>query len=534
MNRELKIWVSASEEGWLLPSDCESWKCNQTLDLRSSTEPRHEEAFFNQFVALSRASFILLANAKKNAIYAVHVDYGPNPASSRMDYIADFTVTMPILSFTGTSDWLSDAEQIVQVYCVQTQAIQQYALDLSQCLPMPVEYEGSEKHSSSSAFDGPIPEGFSVPHSSSGATSYDAPLANSSPKTIPINRSEDNKLLGASGNSEATVVHEHGTSNVESATISSPQLSSVERSTDGASSSTSLQLHLDLSEKHHVVQGVSGAGEQENLLSTGGVDSQGHDSMVDRTLDAVVTNAPDVPPAVETSGKEKTKAVIENIPMVPNPHVLFKPDGKPTHLVTPSEILSGVIPPAENNFTNHGLRSEELDAKKLNDKNGMSHVDGKVVGDKLDSEKEPQEGLAEQGKIVKHPSSESINFVEKKTFKTEERDAERIHNLDNTVIGKLDVPSGSGKEVVEETIRNDVLFKDSSTVGTNSQPISDLESSRPKENLSSASLSPVSGPFVSDPLVEHGPSIGNRFADFLSQIHLMQEQLNQVMVKCFY
>lgn len=54
---------------------------------------------------------------------------------------------MPILSFTHTGDLLPHGEQIVQVYCVQTQAIRQYALDMSQCLPPPIDsvpYERSD------------------------------------------------------------------------------------------------------------------------------------------------------------------------------------------------------------------------------------------------------------------------------------------------------------------------------------------------------------------------------------------------------
>ena len=78
----MKIWSSASDEGYLLPSESE-WKCTQTLELKSSAEPRVEEAFFNQVVALSQAGILLLANAKKNAIYAVHLDYGPNPADRK-------------------------------------------------------------------------------------------------------------------------------------------------------------------------------------------------------------------------------------------------------------------------------------------------------------------------------------------------------------------------------------------------------------------------------------------------------------------
>uniref|UniRef100_A0A0A9D7F3 Enhancer of mRNA-decapping protein 4 C-terminal domain-containing protein n=1 Tax=Arundo donax TaxID=35708 RepID=A0A0A9D7F3_ARUDO len=142
LSREVKIWASTNEEGWLLPSDSETWKCTQTLELVSSLEHRSEEAFFNQVAVLPQASLILLANAKKNAIYAVHVEYGPDPASTRLDYIADFTVTMPILSLTGTHETQSDGEQAVQVYCVQTMAIQQYGLELSLCLPPTADNTG--------------------------------------------------------------------------------------------------------------------------------------------------------------------------------------------------------------------------------------------------------------------------------------------------------------------------------------------------------------------------------------------------------
>ncbi|KAI3844398.1 hypothetical protein MKW92_026609 [Papaver armeniacum] len=145
LNREVKMWTLASEEGWLLPSDVGSWQCTQTLELRSSAEPRLDDAFFNQVAALPRAGLILLSNAKKNAIYAVHVEYGPYPAATRMDYIAEFTFTMPILSLTVTTDTLPDADHAVQVYCVQTEAIQQYALELSQCLPPPMDTIGLDK-----------------------------------------------------------------------------------------------------------------------------------------------------------------------------------------------------------------------------------------------------------------------------------------------------------------------------------------------------------------------------------------------------
>lgn len=147
LNRELKLWAptSGSEES-PSKSGAGTWRCIQTLEFQSSDTPdgKYENAIFNQLVVASRASLILLANAKKNAIYAVHVEFGHNPAAARMNYLAEFSVTIPILSLTVTEDTVTETgEGKVQIYCVQTQAIQQYGLDVSQCLP-PVDETVSE------------------------------------------------------------------------------------------------------------------------------------------------------------------------------------------------------------------------------------------------------------------------------------------------------------------------------------------------------------------------------------------------------
>lgn len=101
---------------------------------------KYENAIFNNLVVASQASLILLANAKKNSIYAIHVEFGRSPAAARMNYLAEFSVTMPILSLTVTEETVTaTGDGKVQIYCVQTQAIQQYGLDVSQCLPPPTE-----------------------------------------------------------------------------------------------------------------------------------------------------------------------------------------------------------------------------------------------------------------------------------------------------------------------------------------------------------------------------------------------------------
>lgn len=77
---------------------------------------------------MSEAGLILLANAKRSAIYAVRLDYVSSPVYTRMVSLSEFTVTMLILSFIGTND--PPGEPIVKVYCVETHAYQQYTLDL--------------------------------------------------------------------------------------------------------------------------------------------------------------------------------------------------------------------------------------------------------------------------------------------------------------------------------------------------------------------------------------------------------------------
>jgi enhancer of mRNA-decapping protein 4 len=117
------------------------WHCIQTLEFQSScAEGKLENAFFNQLAVAPQASLILLANAKRNAIYAVHVEFGDGAVPVRMNYLAEFSVKQPIPSLTVAEE----KEGFVQLYCVQTDRIQQYILDVSQCLPPPNQEYSSE------------------------------------------------------------------------------------------------------------------------------------------------------------------------------------------------------------------------------------------------------------------------------------------------------------------------------------------------------------------------------------------------------
>lgn len=132
LNQTLRLWA-------LDELSSKAWKCTQTLEFQSSgSASKPERAFFNQVVGAPRAGLVLVANAEKHAIYAIHIDFTSH--SPRMDYLAEFAVAIPILSLTVAEDAVTDSgEGSLKVFCVQTQAIQQHALDLSQCTPPPGE-----------------------------------------------------------------------------------------------------------------------------------------------------------------------------------------------------------------------------------------------------------------------------------------------------------------------------------------------------------------------------------------------------------
>ncbi|GMH14482.1 hypothetical protein Nepgr_016323 [Nepenthes gracilis] len=360
-NREVKVWASSSEEGWLLPIDAESWRCIQTLEFKSSLEPRLEEAFFNQVVGLSQLGLLLLANAKKNAIYALHLEYGANPFATRMDYLAEFTVTMPILSFTGTSDILSHGEHIVQVYCVQTQAIQQYALDLSQCLPPPMENSVLEKLNPTISHD---EAEVVVGLESSGNKAFEVSLANSAPKlsnqtSVPESTPKIRGPVGSNSDT-ATSLEISSSSMGSNSTVILPVVTSVDVASITSPSSPSPRLLRKLSNLHG------------DLAATG--------SSVDRQMDNAETHLSGV---ASDDGKIIAQG---SVPDVLNPPVMFK---HPTHLITPSEIMAmsspEIVPITEDKsegvtttqdvLVHNDLGNIELDVKVV-DETGFSHNGG--------------------------------------------------------------------------------------------------------------------------------------------------------------
>ena len=522
-----------------MPSDSETWQCTQTLELKSSAEPRPEEAFFNQVVVLPRASLILLANAKKNAIYAVHVDYGPFPASTRMDYIADFTVAMPILSLTGTSDSLPDGEQVVQVYCVQTQAIQQYALDLYQCLPPSVDsLLGGD--SGIRVFDAPSSDGFAAFDPSRGPTVSAFPVISVSPKTSLPGSSFDSVATTvypvSSVPSEVSGIHERPTSNVE-VRPSAPPLSSSDAATSVPSSVPS---NMDLSGGLSILRNPLKGFEQGPALSDRDV-SPTVDYTAEGRADAVTTMVPDIPSAVGNSGKDESKAGMNDNNLVPNSHLTFKLGGNTTHLVTPSEILLGAISSPENVHVSQGPRSEEVKVQDAIDNNDIKSVqDESRLGqpDQSDYQKEPQVVNSDRDKYVNTPIYEVNNEMLKEAPSVTSEICcvdEAPRGDDITVPDTLEQPSIAGEEDLQENTK-DLPEKATESVSTLSHSASGSKGKKQKSKQSQASgpSSPSLSPFNSiDSLNDPGSSACLPTTDMaFSQLHSMQDMLNQVRLIC--
>ncbi|XP_015881518.3 enhancer of mRNA-decapping protein 4 [Ziziphus jujuba] len=535
LNREVKILASASEEGWLLPSDGDSWKCTQTLDLKSSAEPRIEEAFFNQVVALPQAGLLLLANAKKNAIYAVHLEYGPNPVSTRMDYIAEFTVTMPILSFTGTSI-SPHGEHIVQVYCVQTQAIQQYALDLSQCLPPPLENVGLDKSDSTVSRDATSVDGFAT-LDPTGAKSSEIPGIASAFKPTGSENAIAGRYPVSSNTVEVPTSKETATWNTELKPAAlTPATSDAEIV---CVPSPPLPLSPRLSGKLSGLRSPADNFEPGPSFNEHAGDQTVNDYSVDRQMDPIRANLSDVPTLVDDSRNDEKKVVQDDMSGMLNPPVMFK---HPTHLITPSEILmaassSDSIKPIDGKSENEANIQDVV----VNGDVSNAELEVKVVGETRSTHTDEYGPQGEHQNIVsetkeKYFCSQASDLgiemarecgaISAETYIADE--ARQAGDGSNSE--QLAQPSHTGEEDQDST--KDVSGKGSeSSTSATAMPIQTPNSKAKKQKgRSNQASGPSSSPSVLNSTDSSGEPVGNSSLEAaFPQIMSMQEMLNQLV-----
>ncbi|KAK9152345.1 hypothetical protein Syun_010654 [Stephania yunnanensis] len=547
LNREVKIWASASEEGWLLPSDAESWQCMQTLELKSSAETRAEEAFFNQVVALPQVGLILLANAKKNAIYAVHLDYGSCPVATIMDYIAEFTVTMPILSLIGTSDCLPDGD-IVQVYCVQTQAIQQYALDLSQCLPPPIENVGSDKldFTVNRTMEAPSLDGFATSEPPQGSGSNEMHYAVFAKQQSPISSFENapsSRYPVTPGTAEVPGLPDLSTSSIEAMQNASSRTASDVENVSAAS--PPLPLSPRLSRKLSGFRSPSNSLETSSPHSDRAVDQLVLDYSIERRVETVPPNSLDVPTIDGNSRKGGNRATQNDISMVANAPTVFK---HPTHLVTPSEILSKAVSSSETNQISQGMGGGETKVQDVatNDMDNIE-VEVKVVGETGSSKHEDFDSKKESGIFIDkkeklfYSQASDLNFhiemaKECCDLASENHAMDDTQQADDTGVTEVfDQCQNTGEEEFQDSLK-DMSGKvaESSTVTAVAQtpgPTGKGKKQKGKSSQVSGSSSPTPSPFNSNDSSNEpgGSSILPSLETAFSQLTSMQETMNQAI-----
>ncbi|KAK3158952.1 hypothetical protein QOZ80_2AG0143850 [Eleusine coracana subsp. coracana] len=470
LNREIKIWASTNEDGWLLPSDSETWYCTQTLELVSSLEPRVEEAFFNQVAVLPQASLILLANAKKNAIYAVHVEYGPDPASTRLDYIADFTVTMPILSLTGTHESQSDGEKVVQVYCVQTMAIQQYGLELSLCSPPTADTTGFVR-------DPVISRVCESPLEAVGTESS----------------------TGTSFTESYSVSASTGPSTVDPSTEFDPKPSAPPLAYSEAASSMHLPSAPVASKMDLPVSGAT-PGNRD-------MDQPVFDYTPDRNAERDALKRQDTPMPIRRDilGKDAPRDSYSDVPMLPNPRLMF--GGNTTHLVTPSEIISGNLSSAENNDVPSSDGGKVQDISTSSSHN--AEVEQKHIDESKPNQSSPLEAVKETQIVCKNAgktqssSEQTVEMISERSVTTDKYSVEESRLPSDRPISEHTAAADDNilkksLEIPEKTDHSSASREQSSlyskeervlhpqTSGQPSPPVSGFNSTEAHEPLTSA------------------------------------------------
>lgn len=505
-NREVKIWVSAKGEGWLLPSDADTLKCNQTLEVKSSVEPQAEEAFFNQVVALSQVGLLLLANAKRNAIYAIHLDYGTNPAVTRMDYISEFTVTMPILSLTGTSDVLH-GQCVAQIYCVQTQAIQQYTLDLCQCLPPLLENMVSEKSDPNVSHDLTNVEEVAY-LDSRGSNLSDIPKSSASVDVVTSHHSKPLVLTPSTSDAEIACV------------ASSPLFLTHKGFTD-----------------------VTVAASLERGPPPG--DQSLNQPVIDysvQPVDTIQTNVSDVTSLDSDSRTGEMKSTQDENSGILNPPVMFK---HPTHLITPSEILMGASSPSNNNSEVKTEVEMSIQEVVVNNDVSNAEVDVKVVGETKSTQSdefglrgEPQNLIAE--KKEKYFCSQASDLGIEMARECFSISAETYTMEETQHVNVAEFIAHPSRRSEEELV-HDSTKETSEKVSKSSLPtiVQQSTTSNMKGKKQKGKNSQASGPSTASPSAFNstdsfdeptGPSSLPSTEAAFSQIFAMQEMLSQVVI----
>ena len=133
------LWLSATVlvTGNADNSTIKLWYVTDTAQLLqtvtfTNTEESSDPTFFNHMDMQADTGLLVLANSRQLALYTLH--FKGVDDTLRFDYLADFSVSQPIMSFTIQFDQ-ADNPPALHLYCTQPMAIQNYTLNPALCRP---------------------------------------------------------------------------------------------------------------------------------------------------------------------------------------------------------------------------------------------------------------------------------------------------------------------------------------------------------------------------------------------------------------
>lgn len=107
-----------------------SFMCIQTIQLAGAS---YMDDFFNHVAVTPAYHLVFLADTRNKSLHCLHYDNVEDGVA--FDYITSFPVQLPILSFVSDVEDNSNSEELVLLYCCQTEAVQQYAVEAAGCRP---------------------------------------------------------------------------------------------------------------------------------------------------------------------------------------------------------------------------------------------------------------------------------------------------------------------------------------------------------------------------------------------------------------
>ncbi|OMP06965.1 hypothetical protein COLO4_07762 [Corchorus olitorius] len=412
-----------------------------------------------------------------------------------------------------------------------TQAIQQYALELCQCIPPPLDNTGLEKSESSISRDANI-EGFDA---------LDPP--GNKPSELSLYGSVPKPGTHVSSAESSTIARYPSSSTIEANTAQAALASTASDADIGCVASPPPHPPSPrLSRRPSGFHSPATSFEPTPQLGDHVGNQMAADYSIDRQMDTFRANLSDMHSSEDGSRNDEKKVVSDEKSNVCSPPIIFK---QPTHLVTPSEILMATSSAEITNVTegknegemnihdvvvNTDVRNAELEVKVVDEARSS-------LNDEFDSPEETQNrNLGNRERFFCSQASDlGIQMARDHCAISRDEYIGESHQADRVTTLGSSVQPNVGEEDIHDS-RKDLSGKVSESAMPSTFPQSPVPSTKSKKqkgksSQASGQSSPPSSAFNSaDSSAEPGgnPNLPTPGAAF-PQIAAMQEMLSQLI-----